>query len=92
MSTKPPIDFREWVKHDQQQQDRQWVDSQKRQDAQIEALAMALRQYGVLIDALRDASGLAPEEWEATVNRAIDRVTFSELMGQAPAHETIPAE
>lgn len=80
MSTnpKPPIDLRRWVQEDQKQQDRVWVQSQERQDRQLTELAMALRQYGVLIDALRDAMGLAPEVWEAAVARAIDRVEFAQ--------------
>ena len=73
-----PIDLKEWLKRDQQQQDRQWVESQQRQDQQLEAMAAALRQYGVLIDALRDALGLSDADWEAAVNRAIDRVQFSQ--------------
>ena len=78
MSAKVPIDIREWLRKDQQQQDRQWVESQQRQDKQLEAMATALRQYGVLIDALRDALGLSDADWEAAVNRAIDRVQFSQ--------------
>ena len=74
MSAKVPIDIREWLRKDQQQQDRQWVESQQRQDAQLEQMATALRQYGVLIDALRDIQGVSNAEWEAAVTRAIDRV------------------
>lgn len=73
-----PIDIKEWLKRDQQQQDRQWIDSQKRQDTQMEALATAIRQYGVLIDALRDVVGVSNADWEAAVNRAIDRVQFTQ--------------
>ena len=92
MSAKVPPELREWWRKDQQAQDRQWIDSQKRQDTQMEALATAIRQYGVLIDALRDVVGVSDADWEAAVNRAIDRVTFSEWMEQAPAHDTKPAE
>ena len=78
MSTKAPLELREWLRKDQQQQDRQWVESQQRQDAQLEQMATALRQYGVLIDALRDVMGISADDWEAAVNRAIDRVQFSQ--------------
>ena len=78
---KPPVDFRRWVQEDQQQQDRLWVQSQQRQDQQLEQMAFALRQYGVLIDALREVIGVSDIDWEAAVNRAIDRVEFSENTG-----------
>lgn len=78
MSQKAPIELREWLRQDQQTQDRQWVESQKRQDAQLEAMATAIRQYGVLIDALRDITGITDADWEAAVNRAIDRVQISQ--------------
>jgi hypothetical protein len=81
---KPPVDFRRWVHEDQKAQDRLWVQSQDRQDRQLTEMAMAIRQYGVLIDALRDALGISPEAWEAAVARAIDRVEFAQ---RSPAPE-----
>lgn len=81
MANKAPVDLREWLRKDQQAQDRQWVESQQQQDAQLEAMATALRQYGVLIDALRDVMGISADDWEAAVNRAIDRVQFSQPKG-----------
>lgn len=78
MPSKAPLELREWLRKDQQAQDRQWVESQQRQDAQLEQMATALRQYGVLIDALRDVMGVSADDWEAAVNRAIDRVQFTQ--------------
>ncbi|NMP20755.1 hypothetical protein [Sulfobacillus harzensis] len=78
MPSKAPLELREWLRQDQQQQDRQWIDSQKRQDTQMEKMATAIRQYGVLIDALRDVIGVSDADWEAAVNRAIDRVQFTQ--------------
>lgn len=66
------------LRADQRRQDRAWVDSQAQQDAQLTAMATALRQYGVLIDALRDVIGVSDADWEAAVTRAIDRVQFSQ--------------
>ena len=74
MPTKAPLELREWLRQDQQTQDRQWVESQRQQDQQLAAMAAAIRQYGVLIDALRDIQGVSNAEWEAAVTRAIDRV------------------
>ena len=78
MASKPPIDLWTRVREDQKQQDRAWVESQARQDQQLEQMAFALRQYGVLIDALREVIGVSDTDWEAAVNRAIDRVEFTE--------------
>jgi hypothetical protein len=78
MPSKAPLELRDWLRKDQQAQDRQWVESQQRQDAQMEKMAVALRQYGVLIDALRDVIGVSPEDWESAVNQAIDRMAFAE--------------
>ena len=80
MSANPTArgDWRRWVEADQQAQNRVWVQSQERQDRQLTEMAMALRQYGVLIDALRDVIGVSDADWEAAVTRAIDRVQFSQ--------------
>ncbi len=69
-------DWQAWLHRDQAQQDQHWVQSQAKQDQQLEAMALALRQYGVLIDALREAVHLTEAEWDAAVNRAIDREQF----------------
>jgi len=37
-------------------------------------LARALRQFGVILDALRALSAATPEAWDAAVNAAVDRV------------------
>jgi hypothetical protein len=55
-------------------QEERWAASQTHQDRQLAAIALALRQYGVLIDALREGLGLSDADWEAAVQRAIDRV------------------
>ena len=86
-----PSDLWDRIQRDQRQQDGAIEASQRRQDQQLEAISLALRQYGVLIDALREAVGLADADWEAAVNRAIDRQQFAQLQGDAPAHEAIPA-
>ena len=80
MPNKPPVDLREWLRKDQQTQDRQWVESQRQQDQQLAAMATAIRQYGVLIDALRDVMSISDTDWEAAVTRAIDRVALSRFV------------